>query len=143
MSLKADRGIEVKVAHKVTPFLMFEGSAEEAMRFYVAVFHGSAVKRLERYGAGEPGAEGSVKRADFTLAGQDVICIDSPTKHAFTFTPAVSLFVECESEAELDKAFGLLSTDGSIMMPPNDYGFSRKFGWVNDRYGVSWQLNLQ
>jgi predicted 3-demethylubiquinone-9 3-methyltransferase (glyoxalase superfamily) len=131
------------MAYKITPFLMFEGSAEEAMHFYVALFPGSEVKRLERYGPGETGAEGSVKRADFTVGGQDVICIDSPVKHNFTFTPSVSLFVECQSEAELDKAFGELSANGAVLMPLDNYGFSRKFGWVNDRYGVSWQLNLQ
>ena len=107
------------------------------MRFYVALFHGSEVKQLERYGPGEPGAEGSVKRAEFTVAGQEVICIDSPVKHAFTFTPSISLFVECESDAEFDLAFGQLSTDGTVFMPPDNYGFSRRFGWVNDRFGVS------
>ena len=131
------------MAHKVPPFLMFDGSAEKAMRFYVALVRGSEVKHLERYGPGEPEAEGSVKRAEFTLAGQEVICIDSPVKHAFTFTPSISLFVECESEAELDKAFGQLSTNGTTLMPPDNYGFSKRFGWVNDRFGVSWQLNLQ
>ncbi|HET6671147.1 MAG TPA: VOC family protein [Pyrinomonadaceae bacterium] len=131
------------MANKITPFLMFEGAAEEAMRFYVSLFHGSEVRRLEVYGADEPGAAGSVKRADFTLAGQELICIDSPMKHDFTFTPSVSLFVECESEAELDKAFAELSSKGAVMMPPDNYGFSRKFTWLNDRFGVSWQLNLQ
>lgn len=131
------------MAHKVTPFLMFEGSAEEAMRSYVALFRNSEVKQLQRYGPGEAGAEGSVKRADFTVAGQDVICIDSPVKHAFTFTPSISLFVDCESEAELDGVFGQLATNGTVLMPLDNYGFSRKFGWLNDRYGVSWQLNLR
>ena len=131
------------MAHKVTPLLMFDGSAEEAMRFYVALFRGSEVKHLERYGPGEPGAEGSVKRAQFTVAGEEVICIDSPVKHDFTFTPSISLFVECESEAEFAMAFGQLSTNGAVFMPPDNYGFSRRFGWINDRFGVSWQLNLQ
>lgn len=131
------------MAHKITPFLMFEGKAEEAMRFYVSLFHGSEVKHVDRYGPGEPGADGSVKRALFTVAGQEVYCIDSPAKHAFTFTPSISLFVECESEAELDTAFGQLSASGAVLMPPANYGFSRKFAWVNDRYGVSWQLNWQ
>lgn len=131
------------MAHSITPFLMFEGSAEEAMRFYVGLFHGSEVKQIERYGSGEPGPEGTVKRADFILAGQDVICIDSPAKHAFTFTPSMSLFVECESEAELNKAFEQLSEGGAVLMPLDNYGFSRRFGWVSDRFGVSWQLNLQ
>jgi predicted 3-demethylubiquinone-9 3-methyltransferase (glyoxalase superfamily) len=122
---------------------MFEGSAEKAMQFYVTLFPNSEVKRVERYGPGEMGAEGSVKRADFTVAGQNLVCIDSPITHAFTFTPSVSLFVECESEAELDAAFGRLADGGAVLMPPGNYGFSTKFSWVNDRFGVSWQLNLQ
>jgi predicted 3-demethylubiquinone-9 3-methyltransferase (glyoxalase superfamily) len=130
------------MAHRLTPFLMFEGSAEEAMRFYVGLFPGSEVRSVERYGAGEKGAEGSVKRAEFMVAGQPVMCIDSPIKHGFSFTPAVSLFVECESEAELDATFSQLADGGSVLMPVDNYGFSRKFGWVNDRFGVSWQLNL-
>ena len=131
------------MANKITPFLMFEGSAEEAMRFYVSLFRDSEIGQVVRYGPGEQGAEGSVKRADFTLARQSVICIDSPVKHAFTFTPSVSLFVECASEGELDTVFGQLSNGGEVMMPPDDYGFSKKFCWVSDRFGVSWQLNLQ
>lgn len=130
------------MASSVTPFLMFEGCAETAMNFYVTVFQGS-IKRIQRYGPGEPGKEGSVKRADFTIAGQDVICIDSPIKHAFTFTPSLSLFVECQSEAELDAAFGKLSEGGLVLMPADNYGFSAKFAWINDRFGVSWQLNWQ
>jgi predicted 3-demethylubiquinone-9 3-methyltransferase (glyoxalase superfamily) len=63
-------------------------------------------------------------------------------KHGFTFTPSISLFVDCESEAELDAAFGVLSEGGKILMPPSNYGFSTKFTWVSDRFGVSWQLNL-
>jgi predicted 3-demethylubiquinone-9 3-methyltransferase (glyoxalase superfamily) len=128
------------LASSVTPFLMFEGTAEAAMNFYVTLFHGS-VQRIQRYGPGEPGKEGSVKRADFRIAGQDVICIDSPINHGFSFTPSVSLFVECESEAELDATLRKLSEGGSVLMPADDYGFSARFAWVNDRFGVSWQLN--
>jgi predicted 3-demethylubiquinone-9 3-methyltransferase (glyoxalase superfamily) len=128
---------------EVSTFLMFEGKAEEAMTFYVSLFKGSEVTRIERYGPGGPGAEGSVKKADFTLAGHRMACIDSPMKHAFTFTPSTSLFVECEDEAELDRAFAALSAGGALLMPPGNYGFSTKFAWINDRFGVSWQLNLQ
>jgi predicted 3-demethylubiquinone-9 3-methyltransferase (glyoxalase superfamily) len=71
------------------------------------------------------------------------MCIDSPIKHDFSFTPAVSLFVICEDEDELVEAFNQLSSDGSVLMPLDNYDFSRKFGWLNDRYGVSWQLNLE
>jgi predicted 3-demethylubiquinone-9 3-methyltransferase (glyoxalase superfamily) len=80
--------------------------------------------------------------ASFTLSGQDFLCIDSPVKHAFTFTPSISLFVDCESADELDEAFRRLSAGGGVLMPINNYGFSKRFGWVNDRFGVSWQLNL-
>jgi predicted 3-demethylubiquinone-9 3-methyltransferase (glyoxalase superfamily) len=131
------------MANSVTPFLMFEGPAEAAMNFYVSLFPGSTVDRVERYGPGEPGAEGSIKLATFTVAGQRLLCIDSPIKHAFTFTPSISLFVECASEAELDSVFGQLSAGGSVLMPPGGYGFSTKFAWVSDRFGVSWQLNLR
>jgi predicted 3-demethylubiquinone-9 3-methyltransferase (glyoxalase superfamily) len=131
------------VARSVATFLMFEGVAEKAMNFYVSLFRGSEIKRIERYGPGELGAEGTVKRADFKLAGHDLICIDSPAKHNFTFTPSVSLFVECESEAELVEAFQQLSAGGQVLMPLDNYGFSTKFGWVNDRFGVSWQVNLK
>jgi predicted 3-demethylubiquinone-9 3-methyltransferase (glyoxalase superfamily) len=98
---------------------------------------------LERYGPGEHGAEGSVKRAEFTVAGHRLACIDSPIKHGFTFTPSMSLFVECENEAEMDAAFARLSQGGAVLMPPGNYGFSTKFVWLNDRFGASWQLNLR
>lgn len=67
---------------------------------------------------------------------------DSWVKHAFSFTPAVSLFVECESESEIDRLNAALGEGGSSLMPIDNYGFSRRFAWVNDRFGVSWQLNL-
>jgi predicted 3-demethylubiquinone-9 3-methyltransferase (glyoxalase superfamily) len=70
------------------------------------------------------------------------MCFDSPIKHNFTFTPAVSLFGECEEESELDAAFARLAQGGQVLMPLDNYGFSKKFGWTNDRFGVSWQLNL-
>src|SRR5436190_20608301 len=101
------------MARKVMTHLMFAGAAEEAMSLYVSLFGDSAITQIERYGPGEMGAEGTVKRASFTLAGQEFLCIDSPVKHAFTFTPAISLFVECESETELDAAFARLSDGGA------------------------------
>lgn len=122
--------------------LMFEGKAEEAMTFYVSLFKGSEVTSVQRYGPGEPGAEGSVKRAEFTLAGHRLACIDSPIKHAFTFTPSISLFIECDTEAELEEVVVKLSEGGGVLMPPANYGFGTKFAWVCDRFGVSWQLNL-
>ena len=131
------------MATSITPFLMFTGSAEEAMGLYVSVFPDSKVDNVVLYGPEEEAREGTVMRADFTLAGQSVICIDSPAVHDFTFTPSFSFFVECETEDELDAAYGTLSDGGEVMMPPDNYGFSQKFCWVSDRFGVSWQLNLQ
>ena len=122
---------------------MFEGRAEEAMNFYVSLFAGSKIQSITRYGSGEAGAEGTIERADFTVADQKVICTDSPIEHGFSFTPSFSFFVECESEDELDGAFNQLSDNGDILMPPDNYGFSKKFTWVSDRFGVSWQLNLR
>jgi predicted 3-demethylubiquinone-9 3-methyltransferase (glyoxalase superfamily) len=130
------------MAKFVTPFLMFEGTAEEAANLYVSLFRGSSIELIERYGPGEPGAEGSAKLCHLIVAGLRLRCFNSPVKHAFTFTPSLSLFVDCESEAELDAAFAQLSVGGAVLMPPGNYGFSAKFAWVSDRFGVSWQLNL-
>ncbi len=127
---------------KITTFLMFEGRAEEAIAYYSSLFDDAEIIDITRYGADEPGPEGTVQRATFSLAGQQFMCIDSYVKHDFTFTPAVSLFVECENEAEIDRLYAALAEDGAELMPLGSYGFSAKFGWVNDRFGVSWQLNL-
>ena len=127
----------------VSTFLMFEGVAEEAMNLYVSLVRDSRVVSIERYGAGEAGREGTVRLAHFTLAGHAMMCIDSPGAHAFTFTPSTSLFVECETAEELDAAYARLAEGGQVLMALGDYGFSARFGWVSDRYGVSWQLNLR
>ena len=130
------------MARAVATFLMFEGVAEEAINFYASLFAGSEIGQIERYGPGEQGPEGTVKRAELSLSQHRLMFFDSPVKHNFTFTPAISLFVECESEAEQERAFQELSAGGQILMPLDNYGFSTRFGWVNDRFGVSWQLNL-
>ncbi|HEY8207581.1 MAG TPA: VOC family protein [Myxococcaceae bacterium] len=125
------------------PFLMFQGKvAEEAMRFYVSLFPDGEILEISRYGPGQPGPEGTVMRATFRVAGQVVICSDSFVKHDFTFTPSVSLFVECESEEQLKVLAQKLSENGQTFMPLGNYGFSRQFAWCADRFGVSWQLNL-
>jgi predicted 3-demethylubiquinone-9 3-methyltransferase (glyoxalase superfamily) len=121
---------------------MFEGKAEEAMNLYVSLLPGSEIVDIKRYGPGGPAQEGTVMLGTFTLAGQMVKCTDSFVKHAFTFTPSFSFFVDCESEVQLESLWKTLSEGGSAMMPLNNYGFSRRFGWLSDRFGVSWQLNL-
>jgi predicted 3-demethylubiquinone-9 3-methyltransferase (glyoxalase superfamily) len=134
--------MEISTPQKITTFLMFEGAAEEAMTFCLSLFAGATIDSISRYGADGPGAAGKVANATFSLAGQSFMCIDSPVAHAFTFTPAVSLFVQCADLAELERLYAALSEGGSALMPLGEYGFSAKFGWVNDRFGVSWQLNL-
>ena len=127
----------------VTTFLMFEGKAEEAINFYVSLIENSAITSLTRYGPGEVGAEGSVMRASFILAGQPYLCIDSPVKHGFGFTPAISLFLQSTGEDEIERLYVELSKEGQVLMPLGAYPFNRKFGWIADRFGVSWQLSLQ
>jgi predicted 3-demethylubiquinone-9 3-methyltransferase (glyoxalase superfamily) len=131
------------MAKTIAPFLMFQDkSAEAAMRFYVSLFRGAEILELHLYGKGDPGPEGTVKLARFRIAGLTVLCSDSHVKHAFSFTPASSLFVECESEEELERLHSAFADGGATLMPPDAYGFSRRFAWVNDRFGVSWQLNV-
>ncbi|MED1408460.1 MULTISPECIES: VOC family protein [Bacillus] len=127
---------------KITTFLMFEGNAEEAMNFYTSLFDQSEIVSISRYDANGPGKEGTVIHATFTLNGQEFMCIDSFVKHDFTFTPAMSLYVTCETEEEIETVFNKLAQDGAILMPLGSYPFSKKFGWLNDKYDVSWQLTL-
>jgi predicted 3-demethylubiquinone-9 3-methyltransferase (glyoxalase superfamily) len=126
----------------VRPFLMFQGKAEEALRFYVSLFPGAEVLELVRYGPNQPGAEGSVMKARFSIGKLVVLCIDSAVKHEFTFTPAFSLYVDCVSEEQIRHLYTELSSGGATFMPLDNYGFSRKFAWLSDRFGVSWQLNM-
>jgi len=130
------------MTQKIKTFLMFEGRCEEAISFYVSLFPDAAVSSIRRYGPEGPGAEGSVKQATFTIQGQTFMAIDSPVRHGFTFTPAMSLFVDCTDEAEIDALFAKLSEGGQVLMPLAAYPFSRRFGWLSDRFGVSWQLSL-
>jgi len=125
---------------KITTFLMFEGRAEEAMNFYVSLFPGSEIRSITRYGENDAGPAGTVQVAEFSIAGRELMCIDSFVKHGFGFTPAMSLYVTCDTEAEVDALFAGLSEGGQILMPLDAYPFSPRFAWLNDRFGVSWQL---
>ncbi len=131
-----------KLKTTVTPFLMFEGKAGAAIDFYKTVFNDTEIVSMTKYAAGENGKEGSVKLATISIAGQEIKCIDSPIKHDFDFTPSFSFFVECENEEQLKDRFSKLSKGGKVMMPLDNYGFSKRFGWVSDQFGISWQLNL-
>ncbi|QEC46138.1 VOC family protein [Baekduia soli] len=126
----------------ITTLLMFEGRAEEAMLRYAEIFGDAAIEAIERYGPEGPGPEGTVVHATLRLGEQRVQCTDSPVAHAFTFTPATSLMVDCDSEAEVQRLFEALGQAGEVLMPLDAYPFSPRFGWVNDRFGVSWQLRF-
>jgi predicted 3-demethylubiquinone-9 3-methyltransferase (glyoxalase superfamily) len=126
---------------RMTPFLMFQGQAEEAITFYQSLFAGTAAD-ITRYGPEEPSKEGSLKLANLTLNGQKLICFNSPMAHGFGFTPAISLMVDCDRIEEVDRLFAALSEGGQILMPLGTYPFARHYGWVNDRFGVSWQLRF-
>lgn len=127
---------------QISTFFMFEGNAEEAMNFYTSIFDNSEILSISRYGANEAGPEGTVLHATFSLNGQEFMCIDSFVKHDFSFTPSISLYVTCDTEEEIDRAFEKLSQDGSVLMPLAAYPFSEKFAWVADKFGVTWQLTL-
>ena len=119
---------------------MFSGKAEEAINLYTSLFNNSQINHIKKYGANEGGPEGTVMHASFVLDGTEYMAIDSPIEHAFSFTPAISIYVTCTSEEEVDHLFSNLSIDGQVLMPLDAYPFSKRFGWIADRYGVSWQL---
>lgn len=129
---------------QIATFLTFQkGDAEQAMNFYIGLFDNSEVVNIKRWGKDAPGKEGQVMHATFTLNEKLFMCSDSPPIHDWDFTPAVSNFVECMDENELLKLFEKLSENGTVLMPIGNYGFSQKFAFVADQFGVSWQLNLQ
>lgn len=127
----------------IQPFLMFQGGeAEAAMDFYVELF-GGRIEHIDRYGKEGPGPEGTVITAAFVIAGQGIIVSDSPITHPFGFTPSTSIFVDCDSEEDIRRFVEELADRGEVLMPLDNYGFGSLFAWVNDRFGVSWQLNLK
>lgn len=112
------------------------------MRLYVSLFPESKITKLEHWPGKEGGPGDTVWHGEIRIGGLTIRMFDSPSPHEFTFTPATSLFVDFDNEEELDAVFHELEKDGSVMMPLGSYDFSRRFAWVSDRFGVSWQLNL-
>lgn len=128
---------------QIITFLTFQkNDAELAMNFYVSIFNNSKIIDIKRWGKEGPGKEGTVMMATFELNGKRFMCSDSPPVHNWDFTPAVSNYVECSNEEEIENLYSKLLENGMAAMPLNNYGFSNKFGWVIDQFGVSWQLNL-
>ncbi|MGB4076411.1 MAG: VOC family protein [Minisyncoccia bacterium] len=132
---------------KTKTFLMFVGDkcgkAEEAIKLYISLIPNSEIIKIERWSEGEPmSVAGQIKTVLFTLAGSEYMASENTAPHQFAFTPAISIFVECADDGEINRLHQELSKDGKEFMPLDNYGFSKKFAWVEDRYGVSWQLNL-
>jgi predicted 3-demethylubiquinone-9 3-methyltransferase (glyoxalase superfamily) len=129
---------------KIMPYLWFDDNAEEAADLYTSLFANSAVGQVTRYdettarASGRPA--GFVLTISFTLAGQEFGALNGGP--VFKFTPAVSFFVNCDTSQEINALWERLSDGGEILMPLDKYPFSECFGWTNDRFGVSWQLNL-
>lgn len=128
------------MSQKITPFLWFDGIAEEATNFYVSIFKNSEVLSVRRYGEAGPGPEGAVMTTSFRLRGLEFMALNGGPQ--FKFTPAISFFVSCETEQEVDELWASLSEGGFALMGLDKYPFSDKFGWVMDKFGVSWQLSL-
>jgi predicted 3-demethylubiquinone-9 3-methyltransferase (glyoxalase superfamily) len=113
---------------KITPFLWFDGKAEEAMNFYVSIFKNSKIVSVTRSGEAGPGSKGTVMSATFQLDGQEFFALNGGPM--FTFSPAVSFFVNCETQQEVDELWEKLSEGGQ----------KQKCGWLKDKYGLSWQV---
>jgi predicted 3-demethylubiquinone-9 3-methyltransferase (glyoxalase superfamily) len=113
---------------KITPFLWFDDQAEEAMNFYVSIFKNSKVGSITRYGEAGPGPKGTVMSATFKLDGQEFFALNGGP--LFKFTPAISFFVNCETQQEVDELWDRLSAGGR----------KDRCGWLQDKYGLSWQI---
>lgn len=113
---------------KITPFLWFDGRAEEAMNFYTSIFKHSRIANVARYGEAGPGPKGSLMSATFQIEGQQFMALNGGP--LFTFSPAISFFVNCETQDEVDELWEKLSEDGE----------KQRCGWLKDKFGVSWQI---
>jgi predicted 3-demethylubiquinone-9 3-methyltransferase (glyoxalase superfamily) len=127
---------------KPVTFLLFDGRAEEAINYYMSIFNDSYILQIAHHDSNGFGMAAKIQLATVVLGGQPFMFIDSPVKNDFTFTPAISIYINCDSEEEIDLVYTKLSDSGNIFMPLETYPFSKKFGWLADKFGVSWQLNL-
>ena len=114
---------------KITPFLWFDNNAEEAVQFYTSIFRNSKILQTSRYPEGAPGPKGSVMTMKFELNGQEFIALNGGPH--FKFTPAVSLFVSCDSQEEVDRYWSAFLAGG---------GKASRCGWLEDKFGLSWQI---
>lgn len=126
----------------VVPFLTFQGRAQEALDFYTGIFPAAKVTGKVLFGRDEGGIEGNIKQAILTVGGNRLRVFDGPVVPGFHFSSAISLFVEINYRATLDKVAEALGKGGEVMMPLDSYPFADRFTWLSDRFGVNWQLVL-
>jgi predicted 3-demethylubiquinone-9 3-methyltransferase (glyoxalase superfamily) len=125
---------------KITPFLWFDGKAEEAANFYTSVFSNSKIVTIKHWPDGGPFPKGQVMNATIELDGQQFYAFDAGPM--FKFNPSISFFAICETEAETDNVWSELVEGATVMMPLDKYDWSEKYGWLQDRFGISWQVSL-
>ena len=128
--------------NNIRTFLTFQnGNAIPALDLYREIFEDFELLEVDYYGPDEHGPEGTIIQAQFQIAGTIFGCADSPITHEWGFTPAISIWIDCRTVADLEHYFHALSEEGEVLMPLDNYGFSSRFGWVKDPYNVTWQLN--
>lgn len=115
-------------SQKITPFLWFDNNLEEAMNFYTSIFKNAKIGNVTRYGEGGPGPKGTVMSGTFELEGQEFFALNGGPM--FKFTEAISFFVRCETQAEIDELWEKLSAGGE----------KQRCGWLKDKFGLSWQI---
>ena len=120
---------------------MFDGQAKNAISLYLDAFPSAVLTVLDEYSASEGILCGRIKTATISLGVIDIRLIDSPVTHGFSFTPAVSLYVEMTDEVALFHAFATLSKGGTVLLPLDTYPHSPSYGWLTDKFGVSWQIS--
>jgi len=128
------------VRQKITPFLWFDGKAEEAAKFYVSIFKNSKIDTMKPWGEGSPFPKEQIMNATFELDGQQFYAFDAGPQ--FKLNPSISFFVVCETEAETNDVWQKLVDGGNVMMALEKYDWSEKYGWLQDRFGISWQVSL-
>ena len=122
------------------PFITIEQRAQEALDFYSAAFPSFVLHSLQHHA--EPHGA-LIMLATFSIRGQELMISDSPIEHEWGITPGVSFFLDVDNETSLLSLAEQLSEEGKVMMPPGNYGFSKQFAWVEDRFGINWQLNVE
>ncbi len=128
---------------RIMPVLMFEGAAQAAVDLYTSLLGDEVqVLSVRHYVPEGPDAQGDVLHMQVLIGGRPFTFMDSPVRHDFGFTPSVSLSLTCRDRAEIERLATGLAEGGQVLMPLDSYGFSTAYAWLNDRFGVSWQLTL-